>query len=71
MSKLYVYRWSRQKAIDYLASRTPMPMSEVEIEIDRYLTWPGQACAYKTGELKIKQLREKATNALGKTKGLK
>ncbi|KAK7115944.1 uncharacterized protein [Littorina saxatilis] len=57
--------WTRQKAIEYISARTPMPQAEVEIEVDRYLTWPGQACAYKIGELKIKELRQRASSALG------
>ncbi|KAL8588733.1 hypothetical protein ACOMHN_042075 [Nucella lapillus] len=57
--------WSRKKAIQYLGDRTPMSDNEVAIEIDRYITWPGQACAYKIGELKIKELRQRATQKLG------
>ncbi|KAK7477822.1 hypothetical protein BaRGS_00030900 [Batillaria attramentaria] len=62
---LHYFGWSREKAISYLREHTPMPRAEVEIEIDRYITWPGQACAYKIGELKIKELRERAKTALG------
>ena len=60
-------RWTRDKAIDYISARTPIPRSQVEIEVDRYLTWPGQACAYKIGELKIKELRKRASDALGRS----
>ncbi|HEX3131647.1 MAG TPA: DUF885 domain-containing protein [Thermoanaerobaculia bacterium] len=57
--------WTRQQAIDYLASHTALPLHEVETEIDRYISWPGQALAYKMGELKIKELRKRAETALG------
>jgi uncharacterized protein (DUF885 family) len=57
--------WTRQQAIDYLASRTALPLHEVETEVDRYISWPGQALAYKLGELKIKELRKRAEGALG------
>jgi uncharacterized protein (DUF885 family) len=57
--------WTRQQAIDYLASRTALPLHEVETEVDRYISWPGQALAYKLGELKIKELRKRAEQALG------
>jgi uncharacterized protein (DUF885 family) len=57
--------WTRQQAIDYLASHTALPLHEVETEIDRYISWPGQALAYKMGELKIRELRKRAEAALG------
>ncbi|HEV7517515.1 MAG TPA: DUF885 domain-containing protein [Thermoanaerobaculia bacterium] len=57
--------WTRQQAIDYLATHTALPLHEVETETDRYISWPGQALAYKLGELKIKELRKRAERALG------
>ena len=65
--KRYVYidRWSREKSIDYLASNTALPIHECETEIDRYISWPGQALGYKIGELKIKELRQIAKEELG------
>ena len=57
--------WTRKQAIDYLATRTALPLHEVETEVDRYISWPGQALAYKLGELKIKELRKRAEAALG------
>jgi len=57
--------WTRQQAIDYMATRTALPLHEVETEVDRYISWPGQALAYKLGELKIKDLRKRAEAALG------
>jgi len=57
--------WTRQQAIDYMATRTALPLHEVETEVDRYISWPGQALAYKLGELKIKELRARAEKALG------
>jgi uncharacterized protein (DUF885 family) len=57
--------WTRQQAIDYVANRTALPLHEVETEVDRYISWPGQALAYKLGELKIKELRKRAEGALG------
>ena len=62
---LHSMGWSRQQAIDYLATRTALPLHEVETETDRYISWPGQALAYKMGELKIKELRHRAEKALG------
>jgi uncharacterized protein (DUF885 family) len=57
--------WTRQQALDYLASHTALPLHEVETEVDRYISWPGQALAYKLGELKIKELRRRSEAALG------
>jgi uncharacterized protein (DUF885 family) len=62
---IHAQGWTRQQAIDYLAAHTALPLHEVETETDRYISWPGQALAYKLGELKIKELRRKAEKALG------
>jgi len=57
--------WSRQQAIDYLAENTALSMADVIGQIDRYISWPGQALSYKIGEIKIRQLRELAEQELG------
>ncbi|HEX7183589.1 MAG TPA: DUF885 domain-containing protein [Thermoanaerobaculia bacterium] len=57
--------WTRDQAIEYLATRTALPLHEVQTETDRYISWPGQALAYKTGELKIRELRARAEKELG------
>jgi uncharacterized protein (DUF885 family) len=57
--------WTRQQAIDYLASHTALPLHECETEVDRYISWPAQALSYKLGEMKIKELRRKAEAQLG------
>ena len=62
---IHAFGWSRQQAIDYLMANSALTLPEVESEIDRYITWPGQATAYKIGELSIRALREKAETALG------
>ena len=62
---LHAMGWTREQAIDFLASRTALPLHEVRTETDRYISWPGQALAYKLGELKIKELRRRAEAALG------
>ncbi|WP_378175306.1 DUF885 family protein [Aquimarina sp. SS2-1] len=58
-------KWTREQAIDYMVQNTGMTTSEVTTEIERYIVWPGQACAYKIGMLKILELREKAKQKLG------
>lgn len=57
--------WSRQQAIDYLQTHTGHAPGEVVNEIDRYIVWPGQALAYKLGQLEISALRAEAEAALG------
>jgi len=57
--------WTRQQAIDYLAGHTALSQHEVETEVDRYISWPGQALSYKLGEIKIVQLRTLAEAELG------
>jgi uncharacterized protein (DUF885 family) len=56
--------WSRQQALDYLKSNTALSIHEVTTEIDRYISWPGQALAYKVGEIKIVELRKQAEQTL-------
>ncbi|WOT05282.1 DUF885 domain-containing protein [Shewanella youngdeokensis] len=58
--------WSRQQAIEFMASNTALSLHNVTTEIDRYISWPGQALSYKIGELTIKRLRAQAETALGK-----
>ncbi len=57
--------WTRQQAIDYFMANMPKSKLETEVEVDRYITWPGQALAYKVGQLKFRSLREKARADLG------
>ncbi|MBY0311066.1 MAG: DUF885 domain-containing protein [Phycisphaerales bacterium] len=57
--------WSRAQAIEYMLSVTSLSPLNIEREVDRYIAWPGQACAYKIGELKIRELRARAEKALG------
>jgi uncharacterized protein (DUF885 family) len=58
--------WSREKAIDYMVDHVPMSKDELVAEVERYMVWPGQATAYKMGELKIRSLRAKYEKLLGK-----
>ena len=57
--------WSRGKAIEFFRANSPIEEINSEIETDRYIAWPGQACSYKMGQLKIEELRRKAENELG------
>ena len=57
--------WTRQQAIDYLASNSALTMTNITNEVDRYIAWPGQALAYKTGQMKIRALRTEAEKELG------
>jgi uncharacterized protein (DUF885 family) len=62
---IHAQRWSRERAIDYMLANTGMPRGEVVAEIERYVVMPGQACAYKAGQLAILELRERARRELG------
>jgi uncharacterized protein (DUF885 family) len=62
---LHAMGWTRQQAMDFLASNTALSLHEVRTETDRYISWPGQALAYKMGELKIRELRRQAEEELG------
>ncbi len=57
--------WTREQALELMASHTALSLHEVRTETDRYISWPGQALAYKLGELKIRELRHKAETELG------
>ena len=57
--------WSRQRAIDFMKDNTAKSEQDIVVEVDRYIVWPGQALAYKIGELKIKELRARAQRELG------
>ena len=61
---IHAKRWERQQAIDYMLANTSMAEKDVAVEIDRYIAYPGQACAYKIGELKFRELRTRAQKAL-------
>jgi len=62
---MHTQGWSREKAMDFLASNTALSLHNVKTEIDRYISWPGQALSYKMGELTIKRLRAEAEQHLG------
>ena len=62
---LHHKKWTREKAMEYMKNTTGMSDTEVRVEIERYIVWPGQATSYKMGMLKILELREKAKKELG------
>nr|WP_310497327.1 DUF885 family protein [Sandarakinorhabdus sp.] len=62
---LHTMGWSREQAIAYLEDHTALSRRDIEVEVDRYISWPGQALAYKLGEMKIRELRARAEAALG------
>jgi uncharacterized protein (DUF885 family) len=62
---IHYLHWTRKQAIDFFMENAPKQELDIINEIDRYIAWPGQALAYKTGQLKIKELRERANRELG------
>lgn len=62
---MHSLKWSRKEAIDFFADNSSKSMLDIENEIDRYISWPGQALAYKIGELKIRKLRSRSEQQLG------
>ncbi|MHC4975140.1 MAG: DUF885 domain-containing protein [Planctomycetota bacterium] len=62
---IHAFGWERQRAIDYMLANSALSQANIEMEVDRYISWPGQACGYKLGELTITELREHAEMALG------
>ncbi len=63
---LHAKGWTKQQAIDYMAENTALSLHNIEAEVNRYITNPGQALAYKMGELKMQELRKRASDALGR-----
>ena len=61
---LHAKGWSKEEAVKYLSENTALSLHEVNTEINRYISWPGQALAYKMGELKIKELRKRSEEKL-------
>jgi uncharacterized protein (DUF885 family) len=62
---MHVMGWSRERALACLQENSALAPTEIEFEVDRYIAWPGQALAYKIGELKLVELRERAATRLG------
>jgi uncharacterized protein (DUF885 family) len=68
---MHYKRWTREEAMDYMKSVTGMSDTEVRVEIERYIVWPGQALSYKVGMIKILELRERAMKELGEKFNIK
>ncbi|MEC3951956.1 DUF885 domain-containing protein [Nocardia sp. CDC153] len=62
---LHAKGWTRQQAIDFMAANAPVGLEEIRVEIDRYIAMPGQAVAYKVGQLEIRRQRAEVTTRLG------
>ena len=62
---IHAMGWSREEAVAYFEKNTALSMHNINTEVDRYISWPGQAVSYKIGEIKIRELRKKAEKALG------
>ena len=62
---IHALGWTRDEAVDFLKKNTALSLHNINTEVDRYISWPGQAVSYKIGEMKIRELRKKAEEALG------
>lgn len=62
---IHAMGWTREQAVAYFEKNTALSMHNINTEVDRYISWPGQAVSYKIGEIKIRELRKKAEEALG------
>ncbi|MCD2257835.1 DUF885 domain-containing protein [Psychroserpens luteolus] len=62
---IHMKGWTRDQVVEYMSSNTALSLHEINTETDRYISWPGQALSYKIGELKIRELRQKAESQLG------
>ena len=62
---MHYKNWSREDAVNLFLENTAKTEQDINNEVDRYIAWPGQACSYKMGQLKIEELRRKAENELG------
>ena len=66
---MHSFGWTRDKALKYMLSNTAMSEQDAGVEVTRYITWPGQACAYKVGERKLDALRKKFEEKLASVPG--
>jgi uncharacterized protein (DUF885 family) len=62
---IHFYGWDREKATKYFADNSPKPINDIQVEVDRYIAYPGQAVSYKIGQLKITELKQLAERTLG------
>ena len=62
---MHAMGWTRQQAIDFFRENTGKTDQDITVEVDRYIVWPGQALAYKIGQMKIRELRREAEAKLG------
>lgn len=62
---IHAFHWDRERAIAFFRDNAPKSEQDIVVEVDRYISWPGQALAYKIGELKLKELRARASKRLG------
>jgi len=62
---MHALGWSRQQAIDFMVANAPVGVDEITVEVDRYIAIPGQALAYKVGQLEIQRLRREAEATSG------